>query len=266
MEKQAEKTNLRALTPYAKGVSFDVAFQLVKERGVRIISNREADRILVETDVWKSVREAFPIWTGTMTAYAEPGKTLGSTVEYTDSESKLTWVLDVPSGFRKLTNSILVAEYPHYEFERKGDRIIVHPESGKLTVVENFPTVNGVYAYDENTRIPINQKMECDSGNKHRHLWRLDKRVGPVARGNVNIGCDYGRRDVGLYGRPSDRLGVVGEVQEAQEVAQKLAKLQLAEGMAADATPELKRLAETTKPEAIEKLSELIRALTGQTQ
>ena len=262
MEKQAEKTNLRALTPYAKGVSFDVAFQLVKERGVRIISNREADRILVETDVWKSVREAFPIWTGTMTAYAEPGKTLGSTVEYTDSESKLTWVLDVPSGFRKLTNSILVAEYPHYEFERKGDRIIVHPESGKLTVVENFPTVNGVYAYDENTRIPINQKMECDSGNKHRHLWRLDKRVGPVACGYGSIGFDYGR-DVILVGRPSVRLGVVGGVQEAQEVAQKLAKLQLAEGMARDARAQVEAIKKIVKLET-DKIEELIELLDQQ--
>jgi hypothetical protein len=261
------------------GVSFDRAF-LATEQGARILSNKELDKILVESDVWKSVKDVFAAWSGTMTAYAEPEKKLGSTIEYQDPRSKINWIFPVPAGCKGLKNAILVAEHPDYNLvKEKENRIVVNVPKDKIIVVENIPTEEGSYAYDEKTRVPINQKMECSENNSHRHFYRTLKRVGPVARGYNYLryyckdGSDYyacrsyvDRRYVGVgdIHQPSDRLGVLVATEAAAPSTVREGKLQLAEKIARDAKPKLQEFSKVVKSESLEESAELIKLLTEQ--
>ena len=269
MPTQVAEIKPKILVTRSNGVSFDKAFQTAKKQKARILSNKELDRVLVETDTWKSVKDAFAAWSGTMTAYAEPGKKLGSAVEYQDPESKINWIFPVPAGYQRLKNAILVAEHPDYELvKEKEDRIVVNVPKDKIIVVENIPTENGAYAYDEKTRVPINQKMECSENNAHRHFYRIDKRVGPVGRGgNILFHFYYYGRDVDFgFGddRPSDRLGVLVAAEAAAPSTVQEGKLQLAEKIAKDAKPKLQELSKVVKSESLEEFTELIKLLTEQ--
>jgi len=202
MQKQIEASekNLKILVPYKDGVSFDKAFQLAKEKKKIIISNKLADKVLAETDIWKKYNIVFPIWTGTMTAYVEPNRRLGSAVEYEDPDSKLIWTFPVPIGFVGLKNTILAVEYPDYDLIKDGNRIVIRAGENKIIPVENFPKESGWYKRSDITRIPINIKIDLES-SEIRYLYRTQKAVGPLAR------CD--RRSIYANGRPSDGLGVL---------------------------------------------------------
>lgn len=266
-EKVMEKS-VRVLRPYNNGRPFNKAVQEANRIGARILSNKELDKILVETDVWKSVREAFPVHSGTVEAHKKPGERLGSVVEYLDEESDITWVFPVPSGFKKLKDTILTAEHPDYELEEKGKTITIHVRENKITPVENFPQENGWYKADPRTAVPVNVKLDSENRNA-RHLWRIDHRVGLLIRGSNYLCSDYyGRRSVLASNSPSNALGVLVEQEMTLETAIKLVeklqgKLKLAEGMATDARPKLEKLREVVKPESLEELTELIKLLTG---
>jgi hypothetical protein len=204
---QLSEKNLKILVPKSNGVSFDKAFQLAKGKKDIIISNKKADKVLVETEIWKSFKEAFPIWTGTMTAYTEANKRIGSVVEYEDPNSKKIWTWEVPAGYRKEKNIILVAEHPDYDLVEEKNRIIVNTKN-KIIVVENFPTRDGWYKTDENTAIPVNVPINSDS-KEARYLYRLQERVGPLVRGDDDFFSYDNERDVDADDRPSLGLGVL---------------------------------------------------------
>lgn len=92
--------NLRVLVRSAEGVYFRKALELADRENLVIASNKRMTRALVETDEWKSIREAFACWTGTMVGHAKPGAKLGKFIEYTDPRDGQKYVFPVPEQYR----------------------------------------------------------------------------------------------------------------------------------------------------------------------
>ena len=215
MQKTAEMKP-KILVPNSSGVTAVKAFQLAKAEGLTLISNKRADKIL-RSGEWKSVRAAWPIHTGTMAAYTNPGAKFGATVEYRDLASGITWIFEVPTGtgLRGLKDALLAVEHPDYdlEVEKAKKRIIVHPRKELIVPVESFPSVStsegGWYATDPKTAIPVDRPFSLHKYNI-RCLYRLPRGVGLVVRG-----YDSGYRHnphahvVDLDCELSDRLGVL---------------------------------------------------------
>lgn len=205
---------VRVLRSCSNGVSFDKAFQLAKSDGLILVSNKRADQLLNgPNQEWKSVKEAWPIHTGTMTAFTEPRKKLGATVKYKDPSSGITWVFEVPTGvgLRSLRDVLLAVEHPNYDLEIQAakKRIIVYPQKKLILPVTDFPAEDGWYATNPETAIPINQPLDSSDSNA-RMLWRIPTRVGSGVRGGSYYGRDERRGVfVGDGSRPSDSLGVL---------------------------------------------------------
>lgn len=71
-----------------------------------------------------------------------------------------------------------------------------------------FPKEEGWYLGDSVHDIPTGKKLNSPD-EKSRCLERVENRVGPVHRIDIDVGGV--RQDVGLNGRPSFSLGVVVE-------------------------------------------------------
>src|SRR4030095_1998235 len=63
-----------------------------KKLGKKLITNRFADKLLVESRSWNSLRGSFPTWTGTVIAYPKAGEAFGDTVSYTDTKDGKKYV------------------------------------------------------------------------------------------------------------------------------------------------------------------------------
>ncbi|NYZ76960.1 hypothetical protein H0O02_01445 [Candidatus Micrarchaeota archaeon] len=196
---------LAVLVKRANSVPFVEGLRMAEEKGLVIASNSRLDKALVGSDEWGSISDVFACWSGTMTAYAKPGEKLGKTVEYVDPKTEERWVFPVPVEYQKEKNAILVAEHPDYKFEVDGKNIVVNATT--VDLVAKFPASDGWHPTDAKHGIPT---KEGSSGE--RYLWRIDSRVGPVARGYDYLGLIYGRRHlVSLLDRPSYGFGVAVE-------------------------------------------------------
>jgi len=207
MPAQVVENQIKVFRTYNNGLSADKAILQTKAEGLIMISNKRADNLLVGSDDWKNFEEAWPIHTGTMTAFTKPMIKLGSVVEYTDQESGMTWIFEVPTGvgLRSMKNALLAIEHPNYDLEMEAAkrRIVVHPQKKMIILVENFPTEDRWYKTHPETIIPVN--IRSDSADQEaRYLYRINQRVGLLARG----GC-YGGRCVDAVGGPSVPLGVL---------------------------------------------------------
>ena len=201
-------SGLKVLVKRADGVSYRKALEFADKNNLVLAPNKRMTKALVETDEWKSMREAFACWTGTMTGYAEPGKKLGKFIEYTDPEDGQKYVFPVPEQYRNEKNMILVVEHPNFNLVQDGKNLVV--EAPEVVGLTHFPKQDGWYFGDEQFDIPTG-KEASSSDEKARYLWRVDSRVGPVARGYVYVyDGNYGRGAYLDYG-PSIRFGVVAE-------------------------------------------------------
>ncbi|HLC68699.1 MAG TPA: hypothetical protein VJH24_02570 [Candidatus Bilamarchaeaceae archaeon] len=200
---------LRVLVSSANGVPFERALVLAEGANGVIASNKRLDKALVGSGEWQRVKEVFTAWSGTMTAYVAPGQRLGRQVEYTDFGTNYRWVFSVPEAHQDKTNAILVAEHPDYTLELDGNNRVVH--AAKVDLVEAFPVKNDWYFVDSVHGIPTGREVDSQDS---RYLWRIDKRVGPVARYFYDNTL-YSRQSAGLYDRPSDGYGVAVEASEA---------------------------------------------------
>jgi len=189
---QTEKRKLAVFIPYSKGVSAKEAIQRAGEAGMAIASNARMDKALVRSNEWESIKDAFPCWTGTMTAYVEQDTAFNKSkiysqelkaIVYTDPETKEKWIFPV-GDYGKERNAILVSEHPDYAIETSKDEILVKPRV--VDLVPNFPEKGGWYLTDGKYGIPVGKTVDSDD-TKTRYLHKLDDgRVGPVARGYVN--------------------------------------------------------------------------------
>jgi len=233
--------NLKVLVKRADGVSYRKALELADERNLVLASNKRMTRALVETDEWKSMREAFACWTGTMTGYAEPGKKLGKFIEYTDPEDGQKYVFPVPEQYRNEKNMILVVEHPNFSLVQDGKNLVV--EASDVVGLTHFPKEDGWYFGDEQFDIPTGKEVSS-SDEKARYLWRVDSRVGPVARGFYG----HGGRDAVLGYGPSGRFGVVVESPEGGALAN---EVRGASGAQLPTAPEILEVEAPSEPKAV---------------
>lgn len=206
--KEMAQQKFVVLTTYKNGVPFEDALWLVKDRGLVLISNEQADK------QFASGKLKEPIWTGTIGAYAEPGRKLGKEVEYTDPETKEVWVFPVPKKWQNETNAMLKVDPSHYDIKVEGNRkTVIVDDEANISLVRDFPTENSWRKTKDG--IPCGEQVDSSDPNA-RYLYRADRMVGPVAR-DFDLFLGYWR-DVGLVSRPSGRLGVVAvEPTEAGE-------------------------------------------------
>lgn len=183
--------------------------KLPKEIRAKVLTIKQHDHVLVETDIWKSCEGAYPAWTREFEAHVQPDKRFGSAIKYADPYSKQLWVFEVPTGpLRNAKNSILLANADDCEVEVKKNRIIVHAAEEKISVVENFPIVNSWYHTDPIFGIPVNPIIDPCAFMNGKYLHRTPNKVGFIIRGvTFGGGC---RRDIDIGEFwPSDRFRVL---------------------------------------------------------
>ncbi|MFN7991630.1 MAG: hypothetical protein U0R44_05725 [Candidatus Micrarchaeia archaeon] len=168
------------------------------EAGLVIASNKRLSQALVGSDEYLNIREVFDCWTGTMTAYTKPDQKLGKIIKYTDPETGVRYVFPVPEEQQGKKNVILVAEHPVFCLVKDGnDRIV---QATEVDVVKRFPTSKeGWFLGDQKYDIPQGDAVDRRNPDA-RYLWRIEKRVGLVARSYIGLPVDLGSEPSNAYG------------------------------------------------------------------
>jgi len=214
---QTSAPKLRVFIEAKNGIPADEVFSKAFAAGVIVAPNKELSRVLVGSDEWKEIGNAFPCWSGTMTGYVTPGKTFREGGEelrsiggdyryaiiYTDDKTGIRHIFSIPREYEDEKDAILVTEHPDFRIIKEdNDRIV---QAAYVDIVRGFPATNDWYLGDSYD-IPCGNVTES-SNQAARYLHRIAKRVGPVARGYYGY-YDGDRRYVGLYNGPSNGLGV----------------------------------------------------------
>jgi len=265
---------LSVLISRNNGVPFEEGLVKANAENRVIASNKRLSNALVGSEEWRTIKEVFACWTGTMTAYAKPGEKLGKAVEYVDPETKYRWVFPVPEAHQDKKDAILVAEHPDYSLEIDGKTRIVR--AAQVDLIERFPAENDWYFGDSKHDIPSGDSVEAS--DDARYLYRMDTLVGPVARGCDDGDDGYGggdRRGVDLGDGPSGGLGVAVEAPE-RGAPQKLQVSQALEtsgilvkgitldefrALVGDANTDLQDTLQMIRPEKLAAMQRLLQAL-----
>jgi hypothetical protein len=168
-------------------------------------------------------------------------------------------------------NVVLVAEHPDVTLETDGKTRVV--QAKEIGVVSEFPVASdNWYLVDAKYDIPTGKKVD-GSDNAARYLWRIEKRVGLVARDCCNYWDDDGRRYVYLNGAPSDGFGVAIEaasggalkklqVETADNgIAIKGVTLEEFRALVGKAETNLAEVSQMLRPEKLEAMRLLLQAL-----
>ncbi|MCX6771863.1 MAG: hypothetical protein NTX79_07450 [Candidatus Micrarchaeota archaeon] len=200
-----------------------------------ILSNKEFDGRLVLSDTWKSEREVYPAWTGTLVAFKGKDAELGDVVKYIDSSAGITYIFEVPKEYRYEKNAILVV---NHDFLADGNALILPNEKGstityditdksQISLLLSFPSSDGWYNTDNKFGIPFGKGISSDSPDA-RYLYKAQNYVGLLARGDGSF-VNYDRGYVGAGSQPSSRFGVLIST-EATKVDAATPKLETAKG------------------------------------
>ncbi|MCK4318997.1 hypothetical protein KAW38_00295 [Candidatus Micrarchaeota archaeon] len=191
---------------YENSLSFIKAFERANKEKRVIVSNKRMDKAL-HSGEWEQVKEGLWCYTGTLAAYPEPNKKLGSAIEYIDPKTNQRWVFPVPKEHQDKENAILVAEHPNYSLEINGKNIVIHAENPGI--VRAFPSQDGWHLVDSKYGIPYGKEVSKDNKDA-RYLWRTGKMICPVARYHVEFGY-YGGHVVGIDFSSSGSYGMIVE-------------------------------------------------------
>jgi len=177
--------------------------------GRAILSNNDWDAFFSNEQYVNNYRKLhimLAAWTGTMVAYAEPGKELGKTVELSDAG--LTWAFPVPGQYQNERNACLVVEHPHFSIKAEGNRrVVVVDDEKNVMIVRDFPEISGWYAVSPEG-IPFGKDVYTprwylpEPGT--RYLTRGSRMVSLVVRD----GSTYDGNVVNLGREPSGRYGL----------------------------------------------------------
>ncbi len=200
--------NLRVLLTRANGVSFQKALEIADKENLVLASSKRITQDLVGADEWKNMRKVFACWSGTMTGYSKPEAKLGKFIEYTNPEDGQKYVFPVPEEYGGEKNAILVAEHPNYTLVPDGKNLVV--QASEVDCIVQFPKNDGFYVGDSVHDIPTGEEV-FSADQRYRYLFRVERRVGPVRRGDVIFGL---RLIVDLADKPSLGLGAVVESPE----------------------------------------------------
>jgi hypothetical protein len=209
--------SLAMLVKSANRVPMEEALRRADEAGLVIASNKRIDQALYSSEgwkskVWKSIIDAFPLWTGTLVAYEEPGRCFGKTFEFTECRTKNRYVLEVPEEHRGKADVVLVAEHPNFTIEQDGRTRIIHAK--EVGILTNVPAVTGGwYLGDPVHDIPSGKRVD-----KRSEAARL------IVRGYSDFSGFFDPYSVCLGHRPSDCFGVVVEG-TPEQIAARLPKL-----------------------------------------
>ncbi|MDO8554089.1 MAG: hypothetical protein Q7S22_04740 [Candidatus Micrarchaeota archaeon] len=198
--------NLAVFRTRLNGAPFDKVLPEVDAQHLVLASTARLSRALVGSEEWRGIRGVFRCWSGTMTAYIEPGQRLGKQVVYVDPQTKIRWVFPVPKAHQYKRNAILVAEHPDYILEVDKNNRVVHASA--VDLVSAFPTMSDWYLTDPKHCIPTGKIATYSE--QARYLWRTSRRVGPVVMG-FNDGS---RQGIDLDGAPSVGCGAAVESSE----------------------------------------------------
>lgn len=263
--------NLAILVKRSNGVPMEEALAKADEAGLVIASNKRLSKALVGSDEWQGIREVFACWSGTMTAYDKPDQKLGKAIEYTDSETGIRYVFPVPQEHQGKKNVVLVAEHPDFTLETDGKTRIV--QAKEVGMVSEFPVASeNWYLGDQKYDIPTGKKVD-GSTEAARYLWRIDKRVGLVARVYSYDWDDDNGRGVILDCRPSEALGVA--IEAASGGAPKKLQVETADNgiaikgvtleefrtLLGNANADVHGILETVRPEKLTAVRQLLQAL-----
>ena len=204
----------------SKGLTQKEAISTANRMGSRILANKEFDGRLVLSDTWKSEKEVYPAWTGTLVAFKGKDEKLGDVVKYTDSKTNTTYLFEVPKEYQKERNAILVV---NHGFLASGDALIVPNEKGSIVTYDisdksqvalllNFPSSDGWYSADNKFGIPLGAGISS-SNTDARYLYKVQNYVGLLARGFIGGDCRWG---VSADLQPSNRFGVLISTEDAK--------------------------------------------------
>ncbi len=189
---------LPRLEVFASSLPADAAIMRTTVEGVVMASNKRFSQTLV-SDEWESFPGAGYCWTGTMTAYVEPGKSFRESSEriasidnahyvvFIDQEVNQRWLFLIPEQYLDKKDSILVVEHPNFSFDSEGNNRIVR--AAQVDLVERVPTTpgwlngrDGWHIGDKKYDIPNGKLVDLSVGAARR-LYRLEgKNVGLLAR------------------------------------------------------------------------------------
>jgi hypothetical protein len=203
--------NLAVLVKAIKGVPFEEGLARADKENRVIASNARLSKALIDSGEWENIREIFPCWSGTMTAYVEPGRKLGEQVESVVSETGHRWVFAVPYEYRDQKNAILIVEHPDYSLEIDGNNRVVHAKA--VALVKDFPEKSRWYKEDPIHAIPAGSELGRFFSDSAMQLWRTDKRVGPVGR-DFGLIYHYGAKVIVLSLPPTADSGMAVESSE----------------------------------------------------
>jgi hypothetical protein len=200
----------------AQGAPFEEGILRAGNEGQAAAPHKKIGQSLARLDEYLALKAAFVCWTGTMAAYAAPGKSFREASEriqslgdgyfliYSDHATKNRYLFQIPEEHLDKKDSILVLEPHDYSLERDGpDRII---RAAKAGLIEGFPPKNGWCPAEKAHGLP----SQGGSTDFNIYLERAEMMVAPVAD-------DYGRfpfadrRRVLLNKPPSERLGMITE-------------------------------------------------------
>ena len=210
------------ITPIAKfynrtGMDAITAISTANKNGVRIISNKEFDQRLVLSDTWKSEKEIYPVWTGTLVAFRGKDEKLGESIAY--SSLGVTYIFDVPREHRDEKNAALVVNHGFLAIENdpltpripfiiprvEGNTAIYEiMDKDQINLFRGFPQEDGYYLTDKKFGIPYGEPLSKDDSGVLYFYRRKEGYVGLLVRGN-----DFSPTGAGAYYLPSNKYGLL---------------------------------------------------------
>ncbi|MFH2105942.1 MAG: hypothetical protein ABII22_01670 [Candidatus Micrarchaeota archaeon] len=183
------------------------------------------------------------LWTGTMVAFVEPGKTFGEVAEVssdpfgkmircTNQSNGTTWEFFLPPRYKNAKDAILVLEHPNYELAMQGNRRIILPRDrniAHISLVNGFLDSSG-QSTDSINGLPIDlatgySYMARGSNNKRVGPLRLKLEAGMTLAPRVVDASEAAGMLVETSGNPQgehDQLVELGRYQQSLETTCKL--------------------------------------------
>ena len=183
---------------------------------VRLIRPTTADCLLVKTDRWKDVSDAFPLTVDLAIAYEKLEQEIGDTVVWAEEGKPRVILATTGNAKGERDVAILVPDITAEDVKREGNGYVIDVPQDRLVIVPDFPHFDDWYDTYENTTVPCVDTVYCEHEARYLNRTKSEERdkpyVGLLVR-DKNYD-DYDRRCVSAEYWPSDKFGVAVEIPE----------------------------------------------------